>query len=505
MNLHLQALSDLFKRYAAITAHVWRERANLDTAPRLSHEAAFLPAALELQETPVSPAPRITMWLMMAFALIALLWAIFGHIDQVASAQGKIIPNNHTKIIQPMETAAIRAIRVSDGQHVKAGDVLIELDATSTTADSTRLGDERTSAVLQAARVEALLAALAAPNGKPPTIKLPPAPSPVAADGGMAYAQSPSPVGANLFAQASPRITPERLAQEQRVLAGQYAEYQAQRERISSEIAKREAELQSTQQIVRKLEQTLPIARQRAQDYQNLVEKNFISKHGYLEKEQARIEQEADLATQKSRLTELAAGLREARNQQAALVAQTRRQALDSLNEAKQKVAGFDQEIIKAQARGKLMTLTAPVDGTVQQLAVHTLGGIVTPAQPLMMIVPGDHPLEIEAFLENKDIGFVAAGQEAEVKIETFPFTKYGTLKAKVTGISHDAIVDEKRGLIYAARVKLERATMEVEGKQINLSPGMAATVEIKTGTRRVIEYFLSPLLQYKDESLRER
>jgi len=490
MNLHLQALSDLLKRYAAITAHVWRERANLDTAPRLSHEAAFLPAALELQETPVSPAPRITMWLMMAFALISLLWAVFGHIDQVASAQGKIVPNERTKVIQPMETAAIRAIHVSDGQQVKAGDVLIELDATSTTADSTRLGDERANAILQAARAEALLAALASPTGKPPAIKLPP---------------DPPPVGANLFAQTLPPISPERLAQEQRVLAGQYAEYRAGRERIESEIAKREAELQSTQQIVRKLEQTLPIARQRAQDYQNLVEKNFISKHGYLEKEQARIEQEADLATQKSRLTELAAGLREARNQQAALVAQTRRQALDSLNEAQQKAAGYDQEIVKAHTRGKLMTLTAPVDGTVQQLAVHTIGGIVTPAQPLMMIVPGDHPLEIEAFLENKDIGFVSAGQEAEVKIETFPFTKYGTLKARVTGISHDAIVDEKRGLIYAARVKLERATMEVEGKQIHLTPGMAATVEIKTGTRRVIEYFLSPLLQYKDESLRER
>ena len=151
------------------------------------------------------------------------------------------------------------------------------------------------------------------------------------------------------------------------------------------------------------------------------------------------------------------------------------------------------------------MTLVAPVAGSVQQLAIHTVGGVVTPAQPLMVIVPKDNPLEVEAFVENKDIGFVNAGQEAEVKIETFQYTKYGTLHAKVTNVSHDAINDEKRGLIYAARIKMERATIEVDGKRLNLSPGMAVTVEVKTGKRRVIEYFLSPFLQYKEESLRER
>lgn len=477
MKLHLQALLDLLKRYSAILRHVWNERKSLDSPPRLPMEAAFLPAALELQETPVSPAPRIAMWLLMAFALIALLWAVFGHMDLVATAQGKIVPNERTKVIQPLETAVIHAIRVSDGQQVKAGEVLIELDATSTTADSTRLDHELITAKLQTARAEALLAAIASRSGKLPALKLKP----------------------------SEQVSKERLLQEERMLAGQYAEFQAQRDRIEAEVAKREAELHSTQEIVRKLEQTTPIVRQRALDYKDLVEKNFISKHGYLEREQARIEMEADLATQRSRLQELEAALREARNQKAALIAQTRRLALDSLSESEQRAGSFNQELIKANTRGKLMTLTAPVDGTVQQLAVHTVGGVVTEAQPLMMIVPQDHPLEIEAFIENKDIGFVNPGQVAEIKIETFPFTKYGTIPARVTHVSHDAISDEKRGLIYSARVKLERATIQVDGKSVNLSPGMAATVEIKTGTRRVIEYFLSPLLQYQHESLRER
>jgi len=151
------------------------------------------------------------------------------------------------------------------------------------------------------------------------------------------------------------------------------------------------------------------------------------------------------------------------------------------------------------------MTLTAPVDGTVQQLAVHTVGGVVTPAQALMIIVPKDEAVEVEAFVENKDIGFVNAGQEAQVKVETFPFTRYGTIPATVTQVANDAINDEKKGLLYTLRAKLSQATIRVEDKWVTLSPGMAVTVEVKTGRRRVIDYLLSPLLQYGDESLRER
>lgn len=471
--LRFHAALDLLKRYAAIFRHAWRERNNLAPLPRLPHEAQFLPAALELQETPVSPAPRIAMWLLIAFAFITLLWAVFGHIDVVATAHGKIVPNDRTKVIQPIETATVKAIRVADGQTVKAGEVLVELDTTNTAADTTRVANDLLTGRLQAARAGALLAAIA--SGKPPAIG------------------------------RVPGVDAYRLARELRMLEGQYGEYQAKLARIDADIAKREAEFRSTQEIVRKLEQTAPIARQRAQDFKDLVEKNFVSKHGYLEKEQIRIEQEADLATQHSRLKELTAALQEGRSQRTALIAETRRLTLDSLSEAEQKTVTYSQELVKAESRGKLMTLTAPVDGTVQQLAVHTVGGVVTPAQPLMMVVPKDNPIEVEAYVENKDIGFVNPGQEAVVKIETFPFTKYGTIDARVTHVSNDAVNDEKRGLIFPVRVNLERATIHVENKAVNLSPGMAVTVEVKTAQRRVIEYFLSPLLQYKDESLRER
>ncbi|MDP1735634.1 MAG: HlyD family type I secretion periplasmic adaptor subunit [Sulfuritalea sp.] len=477
LTLRLQATLDLLKRYAIIFSHVWKIRKDLDPPQRLPHEAQFLPAALELQETPVSAAPRIVAWLLMSFALIAVLWAIFGKIDVVATAQGKIVPNEGSKLIQPIETAAVKAIHVVDGQAVKAGQVLVELDATMARADSTRTANDLTTATLQAARARGLLAALA--SGKSPRI------------------ETPSGIGAG--------IGIERVAQEQRILDGQYGEYQARVSRIDAEIAKREAERRSTQEIVKKLEQTAPIARQRAEDFKGLVEKNFISKHGYLEKEQARIEQEADLETQRSRLKELAAAIDEAKGQRNSALAETRRLALDTLNEAEQKATGYGQELVKTESRGQQMTLTAPVDGTVQQLVVRTVGGVVTPAQVLMVIVPKDDALEVEAFLENKDIGFVNAGQQAEVKIETFPFTKYGTIPASLVHVSRDAINDEKRGPIYSTRARLQRATVQVEDKTVNLTAGMAVTVEIKTGKRRVIEYFLSPLLQYGSESLRER
>lgn len=409
----------------------------------------------------------------MAFALIALLWAIFGRIDVVATAVGKIIPNDRTKVIQPMETAVVKAIHVRDGEAIKAGQLLIELDATSAAADSERLRSEALTAQLGALRAQALLAALA--SGAHPTLK------------------------------QREGVDPARLLAEQNQATGQYQEYQARRLQLQAEIARRRAELQATREQVTKLEQTAPIARQRAQDYQKLLKESFISQHGYLEREQARIEQEQDLASSRSKVMEIRAALTEVQQQQATLTAETRRQLLDQQNLAVQKAASLEQEWVKADQRGRLMRMTAPVAGTVQQLAVSTVGGVVTPAQPLMVIVPKDNVLEVEALLPNKDIGFVNPGQDAEVKVETFPFTKYGTIHGKITQVSSDAIQDEKLGLIYSTRVKLVKDTIQLENKAVRLTPGMAVTVEVKTGTRRVIEYFLSPLLQATSESLRER
>ena len=473
MTTWIPVLSNLLARYKAVLSHAWQERHRMGGNTYQAQEAQFLPAALALQETPISPAPRVVMWLLIAFAVLALTGAFFGKVDIVAVAQGKIVPNDRIKTIQAIETASVKAIHVADGQTVKAGDVLIELDETNTNADIERIGTELAAARLQAQRARAILNAIA--TGNAPVVT------------------------------AMPSIGATKLEQAQRWVAGQYEEIRAKLAQIDADIARHEAELRSTQELVRKLERIVPLARTQAKDLQALAGDGYVSQHAYLDKEQYRIEQEGNLANQRSRLGEIDASLRESRAQRLSLQAEMRRIALDSLNDAEQKAAVLQQDQIKAIAHSKLMQLTAPVDGTVQQLAVHTVGGVVTAAQSLMMLVPNDHTLEVEAFLNNKDIGFVNAGHTAEVKVETFPYTRYGTIRATVASVSHDAINDEKRGLIYSMRVKMDRATMAVEGKTIKLSPGMTVAVEVKTGQRRLIEYFLSPLLQYQHESLRER
>jgi hemolysin D len=473
MGLRLQVAGELLRRYSAAFSHAWQHRAEMTPVERLPHEAQFLPAALSLQETPVSPASRMAMWMLLSFAALALLWSVFGHVDVVATAQGKVVPNDRTKTIQPFETATVKRILVSDGQKVKAGEVLIELDATTALADKDRVQGDLAVARLQIARGQALLAMI--DTGMQPKLARP------------------------------EQVTDLQYVEAEHLLAGQVGELTAKLGRIDAETARREAELRSTLELVRKLEQTVPIAQQRANDFKNLVDQNFVSRHGYLDQERTRIEQEGDLANQRSRLKEIEAALREVRGQRQALTAEARRVALDSITDGRQKRAALEQDYLKADSRGRLMQLTSPVDGTVQQLVVHTIGGVVTPAQPLMMIVPEDNPLEVEAFIENKDIGFVKPHQDAEVKVETFQYTKYGTIHAKVTSVSHDAINDEKRGLIYSTRVKMAKSTILVDSTEVKLSPGMAVSVEIKTGKRRVIEYFLAPLIQHTSESLRER
>ncbi|AFM26139.1 HlyD family type I secretion periplasmic adaptor subunit [Desulfomonile tiedjei] len=472
MLLRLRAFGDLLQRYKMVIAYAWKHRKEMDSPPRLSHEAQFLPAALALQETPVSPAPRVIMWLLIAFAAITLLWAFFGHVDVVATAQGKIVPNERVKTIQPFETSTVRAIHVTDGQNVKAGDLLIELDSTATAADMARLENDLIVARLQAARSGAFLRAM---------------------DGG-------DPVLSDL-----PDIPVDRSREEQRLLEGQWHEYKAKLDRTEAEVTRVEAELRSTKEVVNTLERTVPIARDRAEVFKKLYEQDVASKQDYLEREKTLIEQEGQLASQTEKLRESQAALDGVKKQKASLIAETRRTMMDTQREADQKVTANSQELIKAQQRHKQMKLLAPVEGSVQQLAIHTIGGVVTPAQQLMIIVPKDDALEVEAFLENKDIGFVTPGQDAEVKIETFTYTKYGTIHAEVKHVSSDAIQDEKRGLIYSTRVKLGRSTVHVGKNVVNLSPGMAVTVEIKTDKRRVIEYFLTPLIQHANESLRER
>ncbi|MFG6417010.1 HlyD family type I secretion periplasmic adaptor subunit [Roseateles sp. DC23W] len=466
---------ELLDRYRAIFKAAWDRRDELAGPRRMLDERAFLPAALALQETPPHPAPRRAAIVICSLFLAALLWAVVGQIDIVAVAQGRIIVSQRSKTIQPLETSVVKAIHVRDGDKVKAGDLLIELDSTLTAADSTRVGEERSAASSETLRTQALLAALG--------------------QGG------------------SPRMAPASLADltaadrasVQSQLQSEWADINAKLARYAAETARRQAEIATAGQLVAKLQATVPLAQQREKDFKALTEQGFVAGHAGQDRTRERIELERDLATAQARLLEAQAALTETEQGLNAYRAETRRTLQERETQASLRGRQLTEERTKADKRNALTRLTAPVAGTVQQLAVHTSGGVVTEAQVLLVLVPDDAEVTAEVVLENKDVGFVRAGQDVTIKLETFPYTRYGTVEAKVLSITADAVQDEKRGAIFPASLVLDTAVINVDGKRIKLAPGMNLTAEIKTGKRRVIDYLLSPVQKHLDESLKER
>jgi hemolysin D len=460
MSHKIEAYRDLLRRYREIFGYFWKNRRDLDGGKRNALEAEFLPAALSLREKPVSPVGRLVAGTLTALLALLLAWSVAGKIDIIVNAPGRIVPSSRTKTIGSVEVASVRAIHVREGQAVKEGDLLVELDAGAPDAERDKAVGDKIEALLQIARSRALIGAV--DSGKAPRL---------------------------------PRM--EEAAAEKREAAqmhldGQYRDFRAKLERLDGQI--------------RRYSRALPLAARQASDYGELARDHDVAIHAFLEKEQARIEVEGQLA--------------EARSERAALIAETRKTAFDAITEAIKIVGDSQEDALRADSHSRLLKLTAPVDGTVQQLTVHTVGGVVPAAQPLMAIVPVETAVEIEARVENRDIGFLEEGQPAEVKIDAFEYTRYGVVSGRVTHVSRDAIQEDKKdvsdkdedkqegggaSLVYSITILLDKATIAVDGRDAPLTPGLSVNAEIKTGARRVIEYVLSPLIRHGRESLHER
>ena len=457
-------------------------------------EAAFYPAALEIVETPPAPANRAIAFTIIAFFMIALLWACFGSVDVIAIAQGKIIPTGRTKIIQPLEAGVIRAIHVHDGQKVKTGEILLEIDPTINGSERDRLKQDAMHAFLDIARLKAAM-------------------------------------HVNDDAQAAfipPKDATEQQVNMQRVMLGnQLDEIKAKLSGLDKQIAQNEGNRNAVQQTISKIREAIPFLAERAKIRSDLAKKGFSSKIDNLTAQQALSEHQNELRVQQARLTEASSSVQALTAQRQQAEAEYHKAILKDMDQAEQKATTFQEQLKQAEQKYRLQTLIAPVDGTVQQLSVHTEGGVVTPAQQLMMIVPTDSGLEIEAAVSNRDIGFVYVGQDVGIKVDTFNFTRYGLLKGKVISVSQDAVtrntpVDQNSNAdtgsetngdsqpkgqeyVYMARIALDQSTMNVDGKVVNLNPGMAVTAEIKTSTRHVIDYLLSPLQTRTHQAMRER
>jgi len=454
----------------------WRNRDKMGNSNKTRELAAFLPPALEIQEAPSNPLAK---WLgrsLMLLFTIAVVWACIGEINIVAVAEGKIISSGRTKDIQPLEKGVVKAIYVKEGQRVKAGQPLVELDQTITVADQTRLANELRLVTLNHRREQSLLKALQA-EGEAPSLLMDP----------------------------QQTLTPLEKRRQSQLLQQQWLDYQSRASTHLSQTKEREAALQSNQAQLKKLQQTLPLITRRAEGLKKLVAKSLAPEMDYLAVEQERIEQQQTLASHQAQHQQHQAAIETTRQQLNTLQAEVIGKSLSDLDEYQRQIQTFTQELAKATELNANQILYAPVDGTIQQLAVHTIGGVVTEAQILMKLVPRGDVLEVEAILENKDIGFVFEGQSAEIKVNTFSFTKYGIIDAEVVGVTADAMIDEAKGLVYKLRLKLQKSEMRVDGRSVSLLPGMAVSAEVKTGKRRLIEFVMAPLMRYSNESARER
>ncbi|MDD3466684.1 MAG: HlyD family type I secretion periplasmic adaptor subunit [Campylobacterales bacterium] len=403
-------------------------------------------------------------------AFIAIVFSFFASMDIVVTAQGKVIPSGKSKVIQPLEAGVVKSIKVKDGQSVKAGDVLIELDPKMTEADKQRAQNEYYLASADVSRLEAMM------KGK----------STVSMEKDM-----PS----NISTYQSS------------LLFGKMAEQQAKMAAADAEIMKRRADMEATASAVSQLKNSVPLVRKKYEMREELAKTGYISEAGLIDSKLEFLNMEKELAVQQNRLKESEASLKAAMMQRNQALAEFRAKAAAEMVDAIKRKETAAKELEKANVKNELQALKAPIDGVVQQLAVTTVGGVVTQAQQLMTIVPENTPLEVEAQVLNKDIGYVKVGQRVVNKVETFDFTRFGYIEGEVTWVGTDAINDQKLGPVFPVRIRLntKETPSIVNGNKGIIAAGMTMMSDIKVDKRRLIEYFLSPLLKYKQESMRER
>lgn len=437
-----------------------------------SADTEFLPAALEVIEQPVSPTARVVTWAALVFLAITIAWTVFGRVDVVASAPGMIIPAGNVKLVQSPDAGVVRAIHVRNGDQVRKGQALLDLDPTLVGADLAQAEKALAAAELEIARNLAIADAL---SGK-----------------GLRF--------------VAPSGTPPDIADTQhRLIAAQLAEIEATTASLNAARMSAISEASAARAQVAKLSDTVPLLDQQIASMNRLDAKGYAPGARLIElRRQRRLESgERDVA--RTQITRGEAEARKLESQVRETREQARRTALTDLAKAEAEAILRREEVTKARQKSRFQRLVSSVDGTVQQLEAHTIGGVVEPAKPLMVIVPRDAGLEVEARILNKDVGFVRVGQEAAVKLEAFPFTRYGAVPGRVRAISRDAVQDKELGLVYIATIALDRAHVDADGRRYALSPGLVATVDVRTGTRSIISYLLSPLQSAVSQAGRER
>jgi hemolysin D len=470
---------------------------------RAQADREFLPAALSLIETPVSPIRVAFIYTFCAMLAILLAWSYFGYLDVYAVAPGKIQAIGRTKVVQPLTAGQVMTILAKDGDRVKVGDILVQLDLTEAQASykavESLLASQRGQFLRRKAEDEA---------GRVDTINV-----------------NPPVSWTDEIPEQVRKREEQALAADLTKLAASLANLQAQRRLKISQRDKYVASISvETAQIA--------VISERASMYEALWKDGWASRAQYLTLLQSVLQAKSVLTTLQGNLAEAEAAILVLDEQIIQARGSFAASNIDALTLVDRQIDATAQDLIKASEKLKDMTLRAPIAGTVQASAVTTIGQVVTAGQQLMQVVPEGTPLEIEAYILNTDIGFVAVGQEATIKVDTFPYSRYGTIKGTVEKLANDAIpgiqgkqqqnnasqppslngalsittaAQSNQDLVFPVIIRPSQTSMNIDGRMVPLSSGMTVTVEIKTERRRAIDYILSPLIDVVSTAAHER
>ena len=426
----------------------------------------FTPLLVEIEERPTSPLGRSLLWALLAFITIGLLWLFLAKIDIVVSARGKVVPDGEIKTLQPVETGVISSILITEGQHVKKGQVLMEIDPSVTESDLASKQQNLALLELETDRLNALI------NDRP-------------------FIPNPG-------CKESAAISTQQL-----MYISTKSAYEQQRQVLQEQIRQNDEATQTAKADKSRLKQLLASAKEREDRLKEVLD--IIAKKDYEDAKNQRVEYQEQL-TMKEHVIAQSNGKLHELNQQLKLTAQEyRNKLLAELTQKSKEATALRTEVETIAFRHSKQHITAPVDGYIGKLLVHTVGGVVTPAEKLVTLIPKDVPLIIKATVQNQDIGFITKGMDVAVKIDTFDFQKYGLINGKVKHIANDAIEDEKLGPVYEISIEPTNTTLKVEGQILPIRAGMSVTAELKVGKRRVIEFFIYPMIKYLDEGLSVR
>lgn len=436
----------------------------------------FAPAILKAQHRPPAPLPRLVLYTLLLLFGTVVLWVIFGRLDVVSVANGKLVPQTYVKIVQPSESGIVEKIFVNEGQAVTAGQVLMRMDTRLSEADTQTLYAELKRKELTLRRIDAELS------------------------------------GAAL---TSRRDDPPRLYQQ---IEAQYrANRQAYQDAVGQEqamLARAQQELASAQEIKSKLEQTLPAYKAQEEAWDKLAKEGFAGKLMAGDKSRERIEKEQDLRAQIHTVSSLRSSIAQSEKRLAQISSNYKSQLQKERGDTYGDYQKLEQDSAKQAHKNALLELKAPQAGIIKDLATHTPGTVVSPGTVLMTLVPKDELLQAEVWVENEDAGFIHTRQPAKIKILAYQFQKYGMVDGTVIHIGADAsdkqpnTADNKDGqqaARYRALVSLKAQTLAADGERFHLTPGMQVSAEVKLGTRTVLEYLLSPVQKAFHEAGRER